>query len=204
MPENVRHTGSHLEGCHRRFIRAPDGSVSFDRGMPEFDSSAFVPVEVKAGSLVLLHGSNVHLRWAGALAAVGMDVLLACQLAGGANGRAAPHSGKMLLPSPPTYHAQCCPGAVAAHCCSKENSSPHSRHAYSMHFVEGGPGFTWVADNWLQRRPDLPFEPLFDRAGAAAAGAGAGLASAGSNGGSSEGPHYTSHTATAAAAIQVT
>lgn len=52
-----------MEGVHRRFLRAPDGSVSFDAGAPEFNSGDFVPVEVKAGSLVLLHGANVHLRW---------------------------------------------------------------------------------------------------------------------------------------------
>ncbi|KAL4457864.1 hypothetical protein ABPG75_012729 [Micractinium tetrahymenae] len=52
--------GSHHEGVHRRFLRAPDGSVSFDADSPSFEDSQFVPVEVKAGSLVLLHGANVH------------------------------------------------------------------------------------------------------------------------------------------------
>lgn len=33
--------------------------------MPAFDDSQFVPVEVKAGSLVVLHGANVHFRWVG-------------------------------------------------------------------------------------------------------------------------------------------
>lgn len=112
------HAGSHLEGVHRRFLRAADGSVRFDVDMPSFEGLAgFVPVEVKAGSLVLLHGGNVHL--------------------------------------------------------SKENTSPHSRHAYSMHFVEGAPGFSYPPDNWLQRPAELPFEPLFDAAaGAPAAAAG--------------------------------
>jgi hypothetical protein len=31
-----------------------------------------------------------------------------------------------------------------------------------MHVVEGGRGYTWLEDNWLQRRKDMPFEPLFD------------------------------------------
>ena len=57
--------GSHLGGVHRRFMRAEDGSVSFAGDMPAFDDSQFVPVEVKAGSLVVLHGANVHLRWVG-------------------------------------------------------------------------------------------------------------------------------------------
>jgi len=53
--------GSHQQGVHRRFLRAPDGAVSFDAPSPAFDDSQFVPVEVPAGSLVLLHGANVHL-----------------------------------------------------------------------------------------------------------------------------------------------
>jgi phytanoyl-CoA hydroxylase len=31
---------------------------------------------------------------------------------------------------------------------SAPNTSPISRHAYSMHIVEGGEGFEWAADNW--------------------------------------------------------
>ena len=46
-------------------MRAEDGSVSFAGDMPAFDDSQFVPVEVKAGSLVVLHGANVHFRWVG-------------------------------------------------------------------------------------------------------------------------------------------
>lgn len=60
--------GSHVDGVHRRFLRAADGSVSFTgdaADMPAFDEAHFLPVEVKAGSLVLLHGANVHLRWVG-------------------------------------------------------------------------------------------------------------------------------------------
>ncbi len=59
--------GSHTDGVHRHFLRAADGSVSFTgsaEDMPAFDETRFRPVEVKAGSLVLLHGANVHLRWA--------------------------------------------------------------------------------------------------------------------------------------------
>ena len=44
--------------------------------------------------------------------------------------------------------------------CSKENTSPASRLAYSMHFVEGAPDVRWLPDNWLQREAALPFEPL--------------------------------------------
>ncbi|KAI3436792.1 hypothetical protein D9Q98_006203 [Chlorella vulgaris] len=101
--------GSHLDGVHRRFVRAPDGTVSFEGDMPEFEEAAFVPLEAKAGSLVLLHGANVHT--------------------------------------------------------SKENNSPVSRHAYTMHFVESAPGYTYATDNWLQRRAEVPFEPLYDISG---------------------------------------
>jgi ectoine hydroxylase-related dioxygenase (phytanoyl-CoA dioxygenase family) len=103
--------GSHLDGVHRRFVRAADGSVSFEGDMPAhtLGGAAFVPVEVAAGSLVLLHGANVHL--------------------------------------------------------SRENSSPQSRHAYTMHFVEAAPGYVWQPSNWLQRSAHLPFEPLYDSAG---------------------------------------
>jgi len=100
--------GSHSTGVHKRFVRSADGSVSFDGDAAEakYDTSAFVPIEVKAGSLVLLHGANVH--------------------------------------------------------CSKENLSSHSRHAFSVHYVEGAPGHTWAQDNWLQRKSEFPFEPLYD------------------------------------------
>lgn len=69
--------------------------------------------QVKAGTLVVLHGANVHL--------------------------------------------------------SQQNRSRHSRHAYALHVVEGTPGVAWASDNWLQRPPGLPFEPLFDRTNAGAA-----------------------------------
>jgi ectoine hydroxylase-related dioxygenase (phytanoyl-CoA dioxygenase family) len=34
--------------------------VSFEGAYPEWDLSKFVPLEVKAGTMVLLHGENVH------------------------------------------------------------------------------------------------------------------------------------------------
>lgn len=45
--------------------------------------------------------------------------------------------------------------------CDSERVPPpliRSRHAYSVHYVEGGAH--WAEDNWLQRKGDLPFEPL--------------------------------------------
>jgi phytanoyl-CoA hydroxylase len=44
---------------------------------------------------------------------------------------------------------------------SAENSSDRSRHAYSIHIVEGAPGWTYPADNWLQRTDGSPFPALY-------------------------------------------
>jgi phytanoyl-CoA hydroxylase len=66
--------------------------VKFDNDPKTYDLDKFVPLEVKAGTLVVLHGRLVHY--------------------------------------------------------SKENKSPVSRHAYSVHVVEGKPGVTYAADNW--------------------------------------------------------
>lgn len=41
---------------------------------------------------------------------------------------------------------------------SLENTSPRSRHAYSVHFVEER--VHWDPSNWLQRPADIPFKPL--------------------------------------------
>lgn len=49
------------EGLVRRFIR-DDNGVHFDKPSPSYDQKDFVPVEVKAGSLVLIHGDLIHQR----------------------------------------------------------------------------------------------------------------------------------------------
>ncbi|WP_394842109.1 phytanoyl-CoA dioxygenase family protein [Pendulispora brunnea] len=38
---------------------------------------------------------------------------------------------------------------------SKANTSPHSRHAYTLHLIDGD--LPYAADNWLQRPADNPF-----------------------------------------------
>ncbi|KAK9844973.1 hypothetical protein WJX74_009176 [Apatococcus lobatus] len=43
---------------------------------------------------------------------------------------------------------------------SEHNTSSKSRHAYSLHVVDGSDQHIWQPDNWLQRRPDLPLEPM--------------------------------------------
>lgn len=49
------------DGLVRRFIRGDEG-VYFDQPSPSYDDKDFVPVEVKAGSLVVLHGDLIHQR----------------------------------------------------------------------------------------------------------------------------------------------
>jgi ectoine hydroxylase-related dioxygenase (phytanoyl-CoA dioxygenase family) len=57
---------SHNAGVARRFVRAPAAeggggqSLVFTAPAPEYDLAAFDPLEVTAGTLVLLHGANVH------------------------------------------------------------------------------------------------------------------------------------------------
>ncbi|KAL2344735.1 hypothetical protein Fmac_006020 [Flemingia macrophylla] len=51
--------GSHKNGLVRRFLRDEDG-VKFDRSSPSYDQKDFVPIEVKAGSLVVIHGDLIH------------------------------------------------------------------------------------------------------------------------------------------------
>ena len=70
----------------------------------EWDISGAVPLEVKAGTMVVLHGAVVHF--------------------------------------------------------SRENRSERSRHAFTLHAVEGAPGTEYPKDNWLQRPANDPFRPI--------------------------------------------
>nr|GMD70431.1 phytanoyl-CoA dioxygenase [Ipomoea batatas] len=51
--------GSHKNGLVRRFIRDENG-VHFDNPSPLYDQKDFVPIEVKAGTLVVIHGDLIH------------------------------------------------------------------------------------------------------------------------------------------------
>ncbi|KAB5553084.1 hypothetical protein DKX38_010395 [Salix brachista] len=51
--------GSHKNGLARRFLRGENG-VYFDQPSPSYDQKDFVSIEVKAGSLVLIHGDLIH------------------------------------------------------------------------------------------------------------------------------------------------
>ena len=43
---------------------------------------------------------------------------------------------------------------------SNENVSEKARHAYSVHVIEGGEGFTYPSLNWLQRPESHPFREI--------------------------------------------
>ncbi|EIE24756.1 phytanoyl-CoA dioxygenase [Coccomyxa subellipsoidea C-169] len=89
------HPGSHASGVARRFLKTPDNKVTFDKDVDYlqlFNKEEFVPLEVPSGSLVLLHGANVHFSY--------------------------------------------------------ENQSGKSRHAYSMHVIEGASSHNYSPDNW--------------------------------------------------------
>ncbi|NXU83856.1 PHYD1 protein, partial [Xiphorhynchus elegans] len=55
--------GSHTNGITRRMVRAPSGAstcVEFVGSEPAYDASQFIPLPVKKGGLVLIHGEVVH------------------------------------------------------------------------------------------------------------------------------------------------
>jgi phytanoyl-CoA hydroxylase len=91
--------GGHKLGLKKRFVRAPGGGTAFRvldaTPVPE---EGFVPLEVKKGTLVVLHG---------------------------------------LLPHK-----------------SGANTSPKSRHAYSVHLIDGTASYPEA--NWLHRSPAMP------------------------------------------------
>jgi phytanoyl-CoA hydroxylase len=91
--------GGHKRGLKSRFVRAPGGGTRFE----VLDQSAWpldqlVPLEVRKGTLIVLHGLLPHL--------------------------------------------------------SRTNRSPRSRHAYTLHVIEGA--CHYPADNWLQRSSEMP------------------------------------------------
>jgi phytanoyl-CoA hydroxylase len=91
--------GGHKLGLKKRFLRAKGGGTRFQVLDPTpLPEEGMVPLEVKKGTLVVLHG---------------------------------------LLPHK-----------------SGANTSPKSRHAYSVHLIEGTAAYP--EDNWLHRAPELP------------------------------------------------
>ncbi|HVF49441.1 MAG TPA: phytanoyl-CoA dioxygenase family protein [Pyrinomonadaceae bacterium] len=54
--------GGHVGGLRSRFVRAPEGGTRFIAlGEPVWPQDALVPLEVAAGTLVVLHGMSPHL-----------------------------------------------------------------------------------------------------------------------------------------------
>lgn len=51
--------GSHKKGLVRRMVRDENGT-HFDRPSPAYDQKEFVPLEVKSGDLVVIHGDLIH------------------------------------------------------------------------------------------------------------------------------------------------
>jgi len=95
-PEVTRHMEVDYPGGTRE--------IRFTGAAPDdLDLSSATALEVPKGTLVLLHGSNVHF--------------------------------------------------------SRENTSAHSRHAYSVHYIDSSRA-KWRETNWLQRDASFPFAPL--------------------------------------------
>eukprot|EP00163_Fabomonas_tropica_P029158 TRINITY_DN6164_c0_g1_i3.p1 TRINITY_DN6164_c0_g1~~TRINITY_DN6164_c0_g1_i3.p1 ORF type:complete len:321 (-),score=28.79 TRINITY_DN6164_c0_g1_i3:107-952(-) len=99
--------GSHKWPVERRFKRNPNGKGTIfepEVQANEWDLEKMVAVPVTSGSLVILHGSVVHM--------------------------------------------------------SHENKSDRTRHAMSLHILEGKDGIEFPDSNWIRRRPGNPFVPL--------------------------------------------
>ncbi len=106
--------GSHKQGVHKHFVRkaAPEIGTEMissdpsgpDRPYDDWDKTGVIPLEIPAGSLVVLHAGLVHY--------------------------------------------------------SQENRSHFSRHAYSIHVIDGKEGVTYPKENWLQRPEEFPFREI--------------------------------------------
>ena len=91
--------GGHKLGLKRKFRRDPTKGAAFDElDTTPWPTQGYVPIDVKKGTLVLLHGLLPHL--------------------------------------------------------SGPNTSDHSRHAYTLHVIDGTTSYP--ESNWLQRRPEMP------------------------------------------------
>src|SRR5919112_1246286 len=91
--------GGHLSGLRKRFVRAPEGGTRFvTLDETAWDEARLAPLEVRKGTLIVLHGLLPHM--------------------------------------------------------SRANRSPRSRHAYSLHVVDGQ--CLYPEDNWLRRAPEMP------------------------------------------------
>lgn len=93
--------GRHREPLKSRFRRKADGTLGMDVLDPEpWPAEGTVPLEVRCGTLIVLHGQLPHL--------------------------------------------------------SGPNRSAKSRHAYTLHIIDGA--CRYPVDNWLTRAPDMPLK----------------------------------------------
>lgn len=117
------------DGLVRRFIRGENG-VTFDRPSPNYDQKDFVPIEVKAGSLVVIHGDLIHQRSVHTIPLLWLNR----------------HTNDFSLAESPEMRPKfCCSFSLMDYSC--ENQSSKSRHAYSLHVVDTE-GCKWAEDNW--------------------------------------------------------
>jgi len=91
--------GGHRLGLKSRFVRAEGGGTRFEViDDPQWPEEKLRPLEVKKGTVIVLHGLLPHL--------------------------------------------------------SRENRSPRSRHAYTLHVIDASALYS--KDNWLQRSEEMP------------------------------------------------
>jgi phytanoyl-CoA hydroxylase len=97
--------GGHKLGLKSRFARASEQGTKFETmDSTPWQLDQLMPLEVRCGSLIVLHGLLPHMSYA--------------------------------------------------------NRSPRSRQAYTLHVLDGNSNYP--ADNWLQRRPELPLRGFDD------------------------------------------
>lgn len=112
----------------RRFLRDESG-VHFDKPSPCYNQEDFVSLEVKAGSLVVIHGDLIHQR----------SVTFRTSLG--------PYGSVMLPFVFGSFRMFFIHSIFITYGCSFENQSSKSRHAYSLHVVDTN-GCKWAEDNW--------------------------------------------------------
>ncbi|KAF5751838.1 phytanoyl-CoA dioxygenase isoform X1 [Tripterygium wilfordii] len=134
--------GSHKNGLVRRFIRGEKG-VTFDRPSPTYDQKDFVPIEVKAGALVAIHGDLIHQR------SVELNYVSHSQMT---------KKMKRRIFLIPIDRATIFFFVFLCLDYSFENQSSKSRHAYSLHVVDTE-GCKWAQENWIKRKVEP--EPLY-------------------------------------------
>jgi len=136
-------------GLARKFLKDSSG-VRFDNEPGTYDKNEFIPVEVKAGSLVLLDGNLVHQRctsksdhFTSLIVCLILELIITVRF----------RSWKFVLckdglPNNTVIRVFLFPYYLMRFfICSFENTSPKSRQAYSVHVVETK-DCIWAEQNW--------------------------------------------------------